>query len=87
MADKCKSATHCYLTKNSRKCVKPNAWVVFLRTHKGMYANKEDMLAEYKADFQVKMEKRLSSVEGKTWSNKRNNRRPCQHDRPCRWCT
>lgn len=71
MADKCKSATHCYLTKNSRQCVKPNPWVVFLRTHKGKYANKEDMLADYKADFQVKMQKRLSSVEDKTWSNKR----------------
>lgn len=46
-------------------------WLVFDRTHKGKFANKEGMLANYKADFQVKMENLLPRVEEKDRTNKR----------------
>lgn len=50
---------------------KPNPWAVFFRTNKGKFANKEDSLSDYRADFQVKMVKLLSRVEAERWDNKR----------------
>lgn len=49
----------------------PNPWAVFFRTNKGKFANKQDSLSDYKADFQVKMVKLLSRVEAERWDNKR----------------
>ncbi|CAM9181104.1 unnamed protein product [Ectocarpus sp. 12 AP-2014] len=66
-----KGSSKCYSTKVSKQCTKPNPWVVFLRTHKGKFANKDDMLASYRADFQEKMARRLSRVEEKSWTKKR----------------
>lgn len=71
MANACKKgSSECYSTKLSKKCTKPNPWVVFLRTHKGKFASKEDMLASYRADFLAKMTRRLSRVEDKSWTKK-----------------
>lgn len=71
MTGTCNSASHCYRTRVTKRCIRPNPWLVFLRTHKGKFANKQDMLANYKDDFQIKMAKKLSIVEDKSWTNKR----------------
>jgi len=67
----------------STKSVKPNPWIVFLRTNKGKYAKEGDTLSDYKAHFRSKMEKSLSVVEDKDWPNKR--KREEYHKILCRY--
>lgn len=55
MALSCKRTANCYLSKDKKKCLKPNAWIVFLRTHKNHFRSVKDAAKIYNTDFKVRM--------------------------------
>lgn len=59
MALSCKRTAKCYLSKDGTKCTKPNAWIVFLRTHKNEFKTRKDLSKFYRTNFKVKMKAQM----------------------------
>lgn len=47
----CKGKTKCYQTKDKKKCLKPNPWLIFLRSHKGQFKTIKEFSRQYRSVF------------------------------------
>lgn len=65
-----KDLSYCYTPKDTTRLTRPNCWVVFLRTHKGKFANRDEIVSKYEDDFRAKMIKRLEKLDDKMWTKK-----------------
>lgn len=64
MAITCRKHAKCYLTKNGKKCLTPNPWIVFLRTHKKEFKSVGEASKYYQKFFKVAVLKKLVGVSG-----------------------
>ncbi|CBN80307.1 EsV-1-218 [Ectocarpus siliculosus] len=56
MALTCKKHKNCYIRKDRKKCLTPNAWVVFLRTNKNVFTSIEEASVDYHKNFKPVLE-------------------------------
>ncbi|CAN0555917.1 unnamed protein product [Ectocarpus sp. 12 AP-2014] len=52
----CKKHKKCYIRKDSKKCLTPNAWVIFLRTNKNVFASIGEAAMTYRKSFKPVLE-------------------------------
>ncbi|CAN0254616.1 unnamed protein product [Ectocarpus sp. 6 AP-2014] len=52
----CKKHKKCYIRKDSKKCLTPNSWVVFLRTNKDVFNSMEEASMAYRKNFKPVIE-------------------------------
>ncbi|AAK14632.1 unnamed protein product [Ectocarpus sp. 4 AP-2014] len=52
----CKTHKKCYTRKDSKKCLTPNAWVVFLRTNKNVFTSRGEASETYRKKFKPVLE-------------------------------
>lgn len=52
----CKKHKKCYIRKDSKKCLTPNAWVIFLRTNKDVFTSMGEASMSYRKNFKPVLE-------------------------------
>lgn len=58
----CKKHKQCYLRKDSKKCLTPNAWVIFLRTHKNVFTSIGEASMTYRKNFKPVLENLIKAA-------------------------
>lgn len=59
MALKCENKRTCFTRKDGKKCLSPNAWVIFLRTNKNEFSSIREASKVYRKNFKPTLEKMI----------------------------
>lgn len=59
MALKCENKRTCFTRKDGKKCLSPNAWVIFLRTNRNEFSSIREASKVYRKNFKPTLEKMI----------------------------
>lgn len=57
----CSKRKKCYTRKDNKKCLTPNAWVIFLRTNKNVFTSIGEAAMTYRTNFKPFLEKLINA--------------------------
>ncbi|CAM9766356.1 unnamed protein product [Ectocarpus sp. 8 AP-2014] len=66
MTQTCKKHKKCYMRKDGKKCLTPNAWIIFLRTHKKVFSSIGEASMSYRNNFKPVLQDLIKVGSGDT---------------------
>lgn len=78
----CKGKTKCYQTKNKKKCMKPNPWLIYLRTNKAQFKSIGEYSKHYRTIFRPQLKAKMLTISGDYSTDKQ--KKQAMHNLLCR---